>query len=452
MKSTIIEYNSIKDKAIKEKIDDLRKVAETCKALLKDNGATRFNIGASISENNEFNIDGGKFSLFRTVFSNNLGITAYVGNKKGTSSINKFDDENLREACLNAITSAKAAEDDDAWEVAPKQENKIFSCGELYLDEEKLFMRLKEYLETVKKDYPLIMLEQVYSSHAQGVSIYLNSSETEFISMGGSYSLDTMYSAHDGDNSSSFTGDSVSFSNLDTPLIEIANMRKSLEDIQKQIYTESFTGKFVGTLVCPPGLMGEFVGSAIDLFTGDYSILNGTSIWKDKMDTKVADERLTVSFNPTDDRIVGSDDYTGEGYLSEDFDCIKDGVLKSMTISSYVANKSKTFKRAKNNSGSMIITPGEKSIDDIIKSIDKGIIVGRFSGGEPSSNGDFTGVAKNSFLIEKGKITKSLSETMISGNFADLLQNIIDISKDVTMDGGSVLPYISFGGVTISGK
>jgi PmbA protein len=88
----------------------------------------------------------------------------------------------------------------------------------------------------------------------------------------------------------------------------------------------------------------------------------------------------------------------------------------------------------------------------MIKKVKKGIIVGRFSGGSPGANGEFSGVAKNGFMIEDGKITSALSETMISGNLADMLNNLVDISKETLEDGNMVVPYMAFDGITVSGK
>ena len=76
----------------------------------------------------------------------------------------------------------------------------------------------------------------------------------------------------------------------------------------------------------------------------------------------------------------------------------------------------------------------------------------RFSGGQPASSGEFSGVAKNSFYIENGKIAYALTETMISGNAAEMLMNIKEISKDTLVDGEVSVPYVAFEGVTISGK
>ena len=76
----------------------------------------------------------------------------------------------------------------------------------------------------------------------------------------------------------------------------------------------------------------------------------------------------------------------------------------------------------------------------------------RFSGGSPSPGGEYSGVAKNSFLIENGKISCALTETMISGCVPDMLMQIRGISSDTLKDGNGSMPYIAFDGITISGK
>jgi len=88
----------------------------------------------------------------------------------------------------------------------------------------------------------------------------------------------------------------------------------------------------------------------------------------------------------------------------------------------------------------------------MIANVKKGILLGRFSGGSPASNGDFSGIAKNSYLIENGKIVQPLSETMIAGNAVKVLTDIIALSKERVDYGNSIVPWIHSTGVTISGK
>lgn len=130
---------------------------------------------------------------------------------------------------------------------------------------------------------------------------------------------------------------------------------------------------------------------------------------------------------------------------------IDKGVLKTFMLSLYGAKKT-SRDRALNSGRAYVIEPGEKDLDEITKSIKKGIVVARFSGGMPSNNGDFSGVAKNSYYIEDGKIMYPVSETMASGNLYEMFNNIIDISSDRVDFGSTILPRIAVSGITISGK
>ncbi|MDD9982117.1 MAG: metallopeptidase TldD-related protein, partial [Gammaproteobacteria bacterium] len=63
---------------------------------------------------------------------------------------------------------------------------------------------------------------------------------------------------------------------------------------------------------------------------------------------------------------------------------------------------------------------------------------------------DFSGVAKNSFYVEDGEIRYPLIETMVSGNFQDLLLNIRGVSSESMDFGSGEFPYLAASGVTIS--
>ena len=204
-------------------------------------------------------------------------------------------------------------------------------------------------------------------------------------------------------------------------------------------------------MVVMPGCVTSLLYTILADFAGEGGLLTGTSPWKDKLGETVADERITISLAPLDERIICGRQVTGEGFRAENFDVIRDGKLNAFYLGLYAANKLK-LPRGGNDSFNVIVAPGHKPIADIIASIDKGILVGRFSGGQPSSNGDFSGVAKNSFLIEHGKIGPALSETMVSGNMADMLKRLRAVSAEQVADGMTVLPYMAFDGITISGK
>lgn len=430
---------------------DMNNIAEKTKALLINAGAQKAQYTVTEKETHEFNVDGGDFSLFRTLFDRSLSITAYKDQKKGSSFTNQFDDAAVENAVRDCIKSAESGVADEAFDIAPVQESEIFRQGAYEPDIELLFGRTRELMEDIRNRHPKILMEQMIVRHDKVHTVYRNTNGTEFETYEGAYSVSLMFSAHEGETTTSFFGSGVSTAALDRPFIELGSLEKDLSDTESQLTTIPVEGKFEGVIVLTPGSLGEFLSSAISNFASDGVILEKTSIWLDKLDTQVADSRLTISICPQDSRIVCGERYTHDGFRSGDYDLIKDGVLKSFLLSLYVANKS-GFAPAKNSSFSVVIEGGDTPYEDMIKNIKKGLIIGRFSGGQPGTNGDFSGVAKNSFLVEDGRIKGAVSETMINGNLADLLNNLVAISKETVADGNTVLPYMAFDKVVISGK
>ena len=105
-----------------------------------------------------------------------------------------------------------------------------------------------------------------------------------------------------------------------------------------------------------------------------------------------------------------------------------------------------------NTTDNYIVENGDTALEDMIKGVKKGLWIGRLSGGHPASNGDFSAVAKNSFLIENGEIKQAVSETMVNGNLKDMLMSISAISKETVADGQTVLPFVAVENLVISGK
>lgn len=429
---------------------DIKEIASYAVEALLKAGADNAQCVAAKGKTKELNIDGGEISLIRTLLENSVSLKAIKDGKKGTASINKFGKEEIDKAAQACIEACEAGVKDDAVCIAEFTENKEFSTGAESEDLNALFDRTEEYLNTVSKDFPKIILEQVITEYSEGESVLMNSNGVCQKTRHGGYYFSTMFSAHDGETSTSFNSFGAQTDDLSKPFIDIGMHKTLLKQSEESLSAEKFTDKFTGKILLNPIALGDFIGMALDNFISDTSIIDGTSPWKNSLGEKVTSEKLTVSMVPLDERISGGERITNDGYISENYDIIKDGILKDFGLSEYAAKKTGN-KRGPNTSGCMAVMPGEKSIEDIIKGIGKGLLVGRFSGGQPAVNGDFSGVAKNSFLIEDGKITTAVTETMISGNLASMLNNIVDISKETTEDGSSSLPYALFDGITVSG-
>ena len=433
-------------------METMKKLAQDILNEAKAQGADYAQCSVSESEKKEFNVDGGRFSLMRTLFNRNVVITVLKEQRKGTVQINRFDSEAVKAAVADAVAAADSGKPDPAWEFAQGPVEKEFTDGTPVCDTDRLFARTKELLESIREKHPKIIMEQMITSHDSGTEIFMTTNGVVYKTLSGAYGFSLMYSAHEGEKSTSFYGSGVVLKTLDKPVLEANMLEWELTKIEEQLDPRPLDGKFVGPVVMAPMALGEIVmGTIMGSFVTDGCLIDGTSIWKDKLGEQVADPRFSVSFEPYNDAVVVRDRHTGEGYPTENFDLIKDGRLVSFCLSQYGANKT-GGKRAANNANNVMIAGGDQTLDEIIAGIDRGVLVMRFSGGQPAASGEFSGVAKNSFLIENGRIKCALTETMISGCVPEMLMKIRGISKERPCDGANCTPFIAFDGITISGK
>ena len=338
-------------------MDRITSIAKTILTEAKKLGADYAQCTVSESEKKEFNVDGGQFSLMRTLFDRNVVITVLKEQRKGTVQINRFEEEALKAAVTDAIAASDSGKPDPAWEFAEGPADESFEEGAPECDADRLFLRTKELLETIRERHPKILMEQMITEHDAAKTVFMSTSDVCYRTRSGSYSFGLMYSAHEGEKSTSFYGSDVTVKTLDRPVIECA----LIEEI------------VIGTI------LGNFVS--------DMSLIDGVSIWKDKLGKEVADPAFSLSFRPLSEDVVIGSHYTGEGYRAEDFDLIRDGKLTSFFLSQYGANKIGGT-RAGNQSGNIIVAPGVESLEQIISGIDRGILVMRFSGGQPARAAD----------------------------------------------------------------
>ena len=113
----------------------------------------------------------------------------------------------------------------------------------------------------------------------------------------------------------------------------------------------------------------------------------------------------------------------------------KDGV--ETTGHAYKSSYKGTLTVAPSN---FYMKPGEKGYEELVHSIDEGILVtqlaGLHSGANPIS-GDFS-VAANGFYIKNGKIKTPLKQMTIAGNFYELLKNMEQVGADLTFSLGKI--------------
>ena len=430
---------------------NLHEISDIAIEYLKSKDGIKGDIHVYECETHEITMKDGKFTLFRTMFDENIRTKVIKDHKKGTGSINKFTKEAVIKVIDDAITSADAGEADVCFDIAPGFGEETYEMGVLEPDIDKLIERTKELAETITKRFKKIKLMELYTKYIRSTGVYINTNGSKEEKSCGYYQVVVEFAGNDGENSTGIAGSYAVFDSLDKELIEIGNIEKDLINTENSLNPITLKDKFDGDIILTPDCAVQLLSFLLSVGVGERNIIDKTSVWYDKIGQQVASPLLTLGANTWDDRIIDHETHTDDGFKSEDFTIIEKGVLKSYLLSLYGANKT-GFERALNTSMAAVVEPGDTAYDDMIKSVKKGLIVGAVSCGIPSSNGEISGVAKNSFYVENGEVKSAVIETMISANLFDMFKNIKAISKEQLCNGTMVMPAIQISGVTISGK
>ena len=400
------------------------------------------------SEKKELNVESGKISLFRTTFSNSLSLEAIKDFKQSSININKIDKNSINSSITTLIENTESSQADEDNTISEKQSKEVFKKGEIEPNLNLMYDRVDDFNNYVTINHKKIILEAVNLVHSSSKSHILNTNGVDFEVARGLYSFSAMFTAKEGLDTSSFNYTGIDTLKLNDHLKDRGYMSNLLTQSEEQVKAFPIKEKFIGKIVVTPHCLSDFI-SFIEYSISDSALISGTSIYKNKIGEKIANKDFMLSSNPIDERIDSGYFITGDTYKAENLNIIKNGILNTHLLTRYGAKKT-GGERAVNQGGSYIVKNGSESLENIIKNIDKGILLCRFSGGNPSDNGDFSGVAKNSYYIEKGKIKFPIIETMISGNISQMFMNITNISKETVNFGDSILPWISFDGITIS--
>lgn len=219
---------------------------------------------------------------------------------------------------------------------------------------------------------------------------------------------------------------------------------------------------FKGSVVLSPFAAAMLILSPISFAINADNVQNGISPWREKMGQAVAAEKLSLQDDATLSGEVGSKMFDREGVAPRPLQVINKGELNSWLHNYYTACKAgeePTGHAAGEDQAlpsigpsNLIIKPGEEKLDNIIKDLDRGLLVTRYSGGVDPVSGDFSGVVKGGYYFENGQGKRPVKEVMIAGNIYRLLQQLIAVSSETQRIMSFKIPYVVLEGVSVTGK
>lgn len=410
-------------------------------------GADQAQASHTESEKFEVNFETTDISLLRSTVNHSASITVFKDGKKGSASFNTISDAEIDSALRQALEGAEAGVPDEANQIATGDPTPPMHHGPTSADREGMLDTVLGYLAQMRTQYPKILSDNSIYAFTAGTRTFGNSAGLTRQERRGSYGFGAMFSAKDGKRATSFNYTGVESYDPIADLLDAGTVRRLLDETMQSLDPRPVPEKFVGDVIFTPDSMSDLVGVLSGALSG-YALLAGTTPFKDKQGEEIASPRFSLLNRPRHEAFPGGCDFDGFGVPTCDLDVVAGGRLNEFLIDFYISKKLQRPQTA--GATNFIVPPGETSIEEIVRATKRGIILSRFSGGQPNNNLDFSGVAKNSFYVEDGEVRYALVETMVAGNMQALLKQIRAVSRETVNFGGSAYPFLAAGGVTIS--
>lgn len=222
----------------------------------------------------------------------------------------------------------------------------------------------------------------------------------------------------------------------------------------------------------PVILRNHVAASILEAFVPVFiaeSVQKDLSLLKGKLNEKIASELITIVDDPFLKEGVASTSFDGEGVATKYKKIIDNGVLVTYLHNSKTAKKDGIESTGNASKGSykspistspsnMYIENGATDVDQMISSIEKGIMIIDVQGlhsGLNAVSGDFS-LSAYGYAIEKGKIVRPVNQITIAGNFYEVLNDIDSIGNDLKFGfpgfGYIGSPSLKINNMAIAGK
>ena len=431
--------------------DQLKQLARDVLAFAKEMGGTDAAVEISEGSGLSVSVRRGKIETIEQNKDKGMGVTVYIGQKRGNASTSDFSPAALRATVDAAYNIAKfTAEDDcagladaDMLEMSPRDLRLCYPW--LVTTEEAVVLAQRAEAAAFAVDRRITNSEGA-SVHAQQ-SHFVAANSRGFIG-GYPFSRHTLSVAP-------IAGKGAKMQRDDwyTSVRDAKNMAEpeKVGSYAAERALARLNARKLDTRTCPvlfeaplaAGLLASFVQA-----TSGGSLYRKSTFLLDSLGTEVFPSHIQVLEDPHVPGGVGSAPFDDEGVKTVRREVVKNGVVQGYFLSSYSARKL-GMKTTGNAGGShaLTLTSTETGRGDdfagMIRKMGRGLLVTELMGqGTNYVTGDYSRGASG-FWVEHGVIQYPVEEITIAGNMKDMFRQIVAIGNDVLTRGnkqtGSIL-------------
>ncbi|MCK6389531.1 MAG: metalloprotease PmbA [Azonexus sp.] len=420
------------------------KGATACEADVSEGFGQSVTVRCDEVETIEFNRDKG------------IGITVYVGQRKGYASTSDFSAQALRETVEAALAIARfTAEDDCAGLADAALMAKEIPDLDLY---HPWALSVEEAIETARRCEQAAFDASPQVSNSEGASI--STQQAHFVSanshgfMGGYptsrhyISCSVIAGEQDAMQRDDWYTTNRNAARLDAP--EQVGRIAAERAVARLGGSKVKTGEFPVVFEAP--LAGGLLGSLVHAASGG-ALYRKASFLLDQLGKPVMPSFVNIVERPHLPGGLGSSAFDNDGVATRDRDVVRGGILQGYFLSAYTARKL-GMQTTANAGGShnLIIEPGEHDLAGLLARMGRGVLVTELLGhGINYVTGDYSRGAAG-FWVENGQIVHPVEEITIAGNLRNMLAGIVAVGNDVQIRGTKQTGSIMIDRMTIAGE
>jgi PmbA protein len=385
-----------------------------------------------------------------------LGVTVYVGKRKGYASTADFAGRAIRDTVEAALTIARFTAEDDASGLADA-EDLARSPGDLDLFH-PWNPPVDQAVDIAKRCEAAAFRLDKRVVNSEGASV---SAQQWQFALGNSHGF--------------MEGFPTSRHTVSCAVIAAENgqmqrddwyvSQRSIRDLAAPEAVGDYAGRRslarlrsrkIGTMQAPVLFEAPVANDLVATFASAVSggnLYRKTSFLLDQLGKAVFSPIVTIVERPHVPRGQASSWYDDEGVATRDRDVVKDGVLRGYFLGSYSARKLglKTTGSAGGNHN-LVLHGGELDLPGLIRKMRRGLLVTELIGfGVNMVTGDYSRGAAG-FWVEGGEIRYPVEEITIAGNLRDMFRSIVAIGSDALTRGSRTAGSILIEGMTIAGN
>ena len=405
-------------------------------------------IGSDIEVRNQ------KIETIQESIESGLNIKLYVDNKYSSHSTNRIKKEDLKKFIKEAIAATKYL-GEDKYRCLPNED--------LYFKKSSLDLKLVD--DNYKKVDPAekIKIAKAIEAETKGYHKAINSVTGNFgdgyvhsiyVTSNGfmgerestNFSISASASLKSGDARPS---DAEWFSSHFYKDINPQGIGKRAVDraLRKLNQTKIKSGKY--NMLVENRVASRLLGALLQGVDG-YNLQQKRSFFEGKLNKKVGSNKLNLISDPHIISGAGSRLFDSEGLKLEKLPIFENGVLKNYFINTYIGKKL-DMKPTTGSATNLILQPGTKNLNELIKTMHNGIYVIGFNGGNSNSlTGDFS-YGVEGFLVKNGKLAQPVSGMNITGNLLDVWNRLAEVGNDPIMFSSRRIPSYIIEGIDFSG-